>query len=106
MANKELTKSANQLLLEIEELKSRLAKAENASEIPCRIILEEMDEGAILSSSDGTILYCNGGFANLISEPVEKIVGSKCRSFVIYRERARFGRLLKDGLKGKASGVK
>ena len=105
MANKELTKSANQLLLEIEELKSRLAKAENASEIPCRIILEEMDEGAILSSSDGTILYCNGGFANLISEPVEKIVGSKCRSFVIYRERARFGRLLKDGLKGKASGV-
>ncbi len=105
MANKELTKSANQLLLENEELKSRLAETEKTVGTPYRIILEEMDEGAVLTNANGTILYCNKGFANLISEPVEKIVGSKCRSFVTDRERAGFGRLLKDGLKGKANGV-
>jgi PAS domain S-box-containing protein len=105
MANKELTKSANQLLPENEELKSCLAETGEASETPYRIILEEMDEGAVLTNANGTILYCNKGFANLISEPVEKIVGSKCRSFVSDRERAGFGRLLKDGLKGKANGV-
>ena len=40
----------------------------STSDTPYRIILEEMDEGAVILNSDGTILYSNPRLINLISD--------------------------------------
>ena len=91
-----------QLLIEIRELKARLAQSEellgairngrgdaivvngsigesiyslNSAETSYRIFIEEMDEGAAMVTADGTIVYCNGQFANLLRLHPEKAAG-------------------------------
>ena len=55
-----------------------------SAETPYRIILEEINPGAATLSSEGVVLYCNHSFAELLSVPPEKIIGSKCVSFIIW----------------------
>ena len=91
----ELTpKTEKQLLLENEELRASLAEANetldairngevdaivvtgaggekvfsiSSAETPYRVIIEEMNEGAVVLSADGIVLYCNRRFAELVS---------------------------------------
>src|ERR1041385_1388228 len=42
-----------------------------------RVFVENMSEGAVTCAGDGTILYSNRGFAQIISRAVEEIVGRK-----------------------------
>jgi PAS domain-containing protein len=110
MGKKSITPTETQLHLEIEELRSRLTETEEAlnairhgdvdaivvtgsdgdkvfslasAETPYRIIVEEMNEGAVSLSTDGTILYCNRRFAEIVSIPIEQLVGSNFARFVI-----------------------
>jgi PAS domain S-box-containing protein len=52
------------------------------SDQPYRNLIEEMNEGALLLSETGTILYCNDGFARLVDAPLEGIMGSNIRDWV------------------------
>jgi PAS domain S-box-containing protein len=45
------------------------------SEQPYRELIEEMNEGAVLLSENGTVLYCNSGFAQLLDAPLHKVMG-------------------------------
>lgn len=126
-----MTKAEIQLRLENEELKLRLAEAEEtldairngevdaiivsgtdgekvfslaSSETPYRIIIEEMNEGALTLSVDGTILYCNSRFAELLSITMEQIIGSNFFRFVAKHEKQKFDALLQTGKKGRTSG--
>lgn len=130
MAYKELTQ--DQLLLENEELRTRLRETEEAlntvrngkvdaivvsgsegdqvssltsAETPYRVLLEEMDEGALTVGSDGTIFYCNNRFASLISQTPDNIIGLNCRDFIVDNEKIKFDRLLQKGLKERANDV-
>ncbi len=47
-----------------------------------RILIEKMNEGAITLNKDGTILYCNSYFANLINVPLQKVIGSIFINFI------------------------
>lgn len=69
-----------------------------------RIILEEMYEGAITLTTEGLITYCNSKFAELFSEPIEKIIGSYFFDLLDASEEKEFRRLLKAGLSGKCIG--
>ena len=40
-----------------------------------RVLIEEMNQGAVTLSADGSILYCNRRFADLLKMPGEKILG-------------------------------
>jgi len=40
-----------------------------------RVIVEEMQEGYATIASDGTILFCNKNFADIIKTPLERIIG-------------------------------
>ena len=40
---------------------------------PYRVLIEDMKEGAVMLSSDNTILYCNRGFAKMINAPRKKL---------------------------------
>lgn len=63
-----------------------------------RIIIEEMYEGAITLTKDGLITYCNNRFAELISEPAERIMGTYFIDFLPETEKQKFLGLLHKGL--------
>jgi PAS domain S-box-containing protein len=46
---------------------------------PYRIMVEEMNEGAVTLAGDGTILYCNRRFAELLKTGLEQVIGSSIR---------------------------
>ncbi|MGZ4850811.1 MAG: PAS domain-containing protein, partial [Candidatus Bathyarchaeia archaeon] len=68
---------------------------------PYRVLIEEMREGAVMLSSDNTILYCNSGFAKMIKCPMEKIVGSCVQNMVLSTHMTDFEELLERGRTGK-----
>ena len=131
MSGKTIIKSDKQLVIENQELRERLAEAEEtlnairngeidaivvsgskgdkifsltSAETPYRIIIEEMNEGAVTISANGTILYCNTRFAEMLSLPSEKIVGYGFSRFVVESDKPNFEKLLQDGLKSKIDG--
>jgi len=98
-----------QLIIENEELHSRLVEIEEAltairngevdaimvsgrkgeqvysvssAETPYRTFIEEMSEGAVTLTKEGTILYCNQRFAEIVQSPYEKVVGSMLKQFI------------------------
>ena len=44
---------------------------------PYRLMVEQMREGALTLAADGTILYCNQRFADMLELPLEKVIGSQ-----------------------------
>jgi PAS domain S-box-containing protein len=53
-----------------------------SAEQPYRIFVEQMLEGAVTLSEDGTILFCNQRFAEMVHSRLEKVIGSRFQSFV------------------------
>ncbi|MDR3776419.1 MAG: PAS domain S-box protein [Terracidiphilus sp.] len=64
-----------------------------------RMLVEAMSEGAATLSRDGSVLYCNRGFAETLGTPPRKILGIAVQSLVVEAERDRFATLLKDARK-------
>ncbi len=60
------------------------------AEYPYRVFLEAMHEGAVTLDQDGTILYCNHRFAELIQIPMEKIIGTSFRQYIKPENRETF----------------
>ena len=106
---------------EAEELKSRLAETEetlraiqeymvdafvvnrengiqvvtlNESEIPYRMMVESMNEGAATLIPDGTIFYCNGRFGEMIKADCEKLIGTPFHNLIAPEERSLFDEIL------------
>ena len=98
-----------QLIIENEQLHSRLVEMEGAisairngevdaimvpgskgeqvysvssAETPYRTFIEEMSEGAVTLTKQGLILYCNPKFAEIIQAPHEKVIGSTLKRFI------------------------
>src|SRR5450432_785107 len=71
---------------------------------PYRVLIEEMNQGAVTLSADGSILYCNRQFSELLKLPAEEIVGLAFESFVAPPERAAFGGLLAAGRTVRSAG--
>ena len=46
---------------------------------PYRILFEQMNEGAVTTSEEGLILYCNHSFADLMKVPLETVIGAPVR---------------------------
>ena len=51
------------------------------AETPYRILVEEMNQGALMLLPDGTILYANTRFAELSKTPLEQVIGSSWQQF-------------------------
>lgn len=105
--NAESTKK--ELLFQIEDLRNRLEEAEETlrairsgevdglvvngpegdrlfllkgAEHAYRIFVEAMSEGAVTLSHDGTILYCNDRFSEMLEMSHEKVIGHSIYDFV------------------------
>ena len=116
----------------IEELQSRLREAEEAleairngevdaivvnsvagekifslstSDTPYRIILEEMDEGAVILNFKGIILYNNPKLITLLSDSAGHLIGTNFRKYVHPSDKAKFSRLLRKAAADRVHGV-
>ena len=116
----------SELLLENEELRARLEEAEETLQAirnhevdalivegpegeqvfilkgvdqPYRIIVEAMGEGAVTMTPDGTILYCNSRFAEIIKRPLNHIMGAAFPTFIVAGDKPLLKQLLaaRDG---------
>jgi len=123
------TKRKDKYLLQIEDLRMRLEEAEETlrairkgevdalvvsgpqgdrvytlkgAEQPYRVYVETMTEGAVTLGPDGTILYCNNRFGELLKEPVEKIIGSEIVRFIAPTDTVRFESAFQSGRKGSS----
>ncbi|MCW3095135.1 MAG: signal transduction histidine kinase [Chthonomonadaceae bacterium] len=73
-----------------------------SAEQPYRVLIEQMQEGAVTLAADGTILYCNLRFAQMLRRPHEKLLASSVQRLVEPRQRKEFGDLLHQAADGSA----
>ena len=69
---------------------------------PYQVIVEEMNEGAATLSPEGTILYCNRRFADLLETPLEQVIGSSIQDCFV--QDAAFTSLVQGKVRGAAEG--
>lgn len=69
----------------------------HSADEPYRHLVEEMQEGAVVLTGGGDILYSNARFAALVGEPLESVVGSRMDRFVNVADRAQFETLVGTG---------
>ena len=84
----------------------------HSAEEPYRHLVEQMDEGAVVLTRRGDILYANARFAALVGEPLASVIGSRIGRFVTARDSPGVEALLAAGtgrcrgsLIGPASGA-
>jgi two-component system NarL family sensor kinase len=61
-----------------------------------RVLIESMNEGALMLTADKTILYANQCFARMVKCPLEQVTGSSFRRFLSAKDRATLRPLLKQ----------
>jgi PAS domain S-box-containing protein len=115
--------NTERLHLEVDELRRRLGEAEETlrairagevdavlvngpqgpqvytltgAESPYRFLIEQMQEGALSLGVDGLILYCNQRFSDLVSSPLEKVIGRQIQEFIDPPDRARYDALVRN----------
>jgi len=65
-----------------------------SSEKPYRLLIEAMNEGALTVLADGTILYCNPRFAEMVQTPIKRVIGGSLYLFIEIKERSRLQKQL------------
>ncbi len=68
-----------------------------------RVFLEAMHEGAATLAADGTLLYCNRRFAEIVATPLEDAIGGSIHRFVRAADRAALDTILREGLASAVS---
>jgi PAS domain S-box-containing protein len=116
-----MIKTKEQLVVENKELRSRLDEMEEAlaairngevdaimvsgsqgeqvysvssAETPYRTFIEQMSEGAVTLTKEGTILYCNPRFADIVQSPYEKVIGSSLKRFITPNDNSKLDNFL------------
>ena len=74
------------------------------SDEPYRVLIEEMNEGALTLSESGWIVYCNRRFAALVRTPLDQVIGHAFDSFVRPDQVPAFRALLEAGMAGPSRG--
>jgi PAS domain S-box-containing protein len=69
-----------------------------------RMLIEQMNEGAVLLSEDATVLYCNACLADLLGRPLGEVMGSNFDDFVPAAFIDAWAELVHLGWMGKSKG--
>ena len=64
-----------------------------------RVLIESMNEGALILTADQTILYANQCFARMVKCPLEQVIGSSMNRFLPAKDRAMLRPLLTGSAK-------
>ena len=71
---------------------------------PYRLLVEQMQQGALTLSDDGTIVYCNRRFADLVGRPLERLMGVAFRDFIPLDDQLDYESLIPQGRTGFSQG--
>ena len=74
------------------------------ADLPYRILLDQMYAGAVTLTPDGRIIYCNRRFADIVRTPLERVIGSALRRFVLFSEQPTLETLLERALGDQTKG--
>jgi two-component system, OmpR family, phosphate regulon sensor histidine kinase PhoR len=115
------SKTKEQLIIDNDELHSRLRETEDiisamrngevdaivisgsngeqvyslsSAETPYRTFVEEMHGGAVTFNKEGLILYCNSRFAELVNQPIDHVIGTHFKDFIVPIDRLNLDNLL------------
>jgi two-component system CheB/CheR fusion protein len=69
-----------------------------------RVFIEKMKEGAVTLNEDGTILYSNSQFADMVELPLPKVIGLSFGRFIPEQYAAEFSKLIKKGWQSDSKG--
>jgi len=69
-----------------------------------QVMVEEMEEGAVTLGNDGTILYCNPRFAEILCLPDSRLLAAPIRNFIPPDSRPAFDALFARGSRERAHG--
>jgi two-component system CheB/CheR fusion protein len=69
-----------------------------------RVLIEEMNEGALTLNKEGIILYSNSHFAALMNIPLELAIGSSFYDFLQTEDHSRFKGLFTQGWLNNSKG--
>ena len=125
------TKNAEDLLAENEDLRLRLEEALDTlrairsgevdalvvstpqgdqvytlkgAERSSRLILETLNEGVLTVAEDGTIIYSNSRFVEMLKIPLQKVIGSSIYDFIFPADRPAFQAILEQSRNEKNKG--
>ena len=76
IAEDELTRLRDSLR-EAQEAFKACRSEQVGAEQPYRIYVEQMREGAVTVAGDGTVVYCNQQFADMMQLPLARVIGSR-----------------------------
>jgi PAS domain S-box-containing protein len=71
---------------------------------PYRVLIEQIQEGALTLSQDGTVLYCNPRLADMLGIPPERLMGHQLLDFVSDEDRASLAYMLRSASDDVARG--
>jgi PAS domain S-box-containing protein len=63
---------------------------------PYRVLIEQIQEGALTLGMDGTILYCNRRLAGMLGLAQERVIGQLLRPLIVSEDRSFFDALFED----------
>ncbi|HEX8588366.1 response regulator [Pseudomonas sp.] len=63
---------------------------------PYRLLVEQMQEGAVTISADGVVLYANQRFGDIMSSPLDRLFGGSFQQYISTTDRHRFTHYLSD----------
>ncbi|MFH1025171.1 MAG: PAS domain-containing protein, partial [Nitrospirota bacterium] len=69
-----------------------------------RVLIEEMNEGAVSLNQEGLIIYCNQRLSEMIKTPLEKVIGTPMRQFIRASDLPVFDSLIEKGLQESSKG--
>ena len=69
---------------------------------PFRVLIEQIQEGAVTLGGDGEVLYCNPRLAAMLGLKPERLMGQKLGAYVAAEDRDTFAWMLHTGAQGAA----
>jgi PAS domain S-box-containing protein len=76
----------------------------HGSDGPYRILIETMQEGAATLGADGTILYANARFAEILGLPTDKVLGASLYNQLAAPAQEKLRQLIGEGFQASAKG--
>ncbi|MGN6368426.1 MAG: ATP-binding protein [Phycisphaerae bacterium] len=73
------------------------------AEQPYRAFIERMGEGAVTLDAEGTILYCNQRFADMLDMPLQRVISTNLIYYLPKEERPVLGSMLASSESGAAN---
>jgi PAS domain S-box-containing protein len=69
----------------------------SGAEHPYRVMVEAMQEGAVILTGGRTIVYSNQSFATMVDTPLDELIGSGMDRFVLAEDLARYELIRREG---------